>query len=57
MGTCRGSGVLEKRGKGWKIKQYVLSIEIPNDDVQAVILAKKKNDSIFLKNFNVLKDL
>ena len=48
MGTSRGSGVLEKIGDNWKIKHYVLSIEIPNDDVQAVIKAKKKNDSIFL---------
>ena len=51
MGTCRGSGVLEKTTKGWKIKHYVLSVTIPNDDVQAVILAKKKSDAIFLKKF------
>ncbi|WP_422159647.1 nuclear transport factor 2 family protein [Polaribacter sp.] len=52
MGTCRGSGVLEKAGNTWKIKQYVLSVSIPNDDVQKVIEAKKKNDSIFKKKFN-----
>ena len=52
MGTCRGSGVLEKKGKIWKIKHYVLSVSIPNDDVQKVIAAKKKSDSIFLKKFN-----
>ena len=52
MGTCRGSGVLEKKGKTWKIKHYVLSVSIPNDDVQKVIVAKKKSDSIFLKKFN-----
>jgi len=52
MGTCRGSGVLEKKGKIWKIKHYVLSVSIPNDDVQKVIVAKKKSDSIFLKKFN-----
>lgn len=51
MGTCRGSGVLEKKNKTWKIKHYVLSVEIPNDDVQAVIIAKKKSDSIFLSRF------
>jgi hypothetical protein len=33
------------------IKQYVLSITIPNDDVQAVMLAKKKRDDLFLKTF------
>jgi hypothetical protein len=51
MGTCRGSGVLEKNQKTWKIKHYVLSVEIPNNDVQAVIKAKKKSDSIFLSKF------
>ena len=51
MGTCRGSGVIEKKDKIWKIKHYVLSIEIPNNDVQAVIKAKKKSDSIFLSNY------
>ncbi|ARV16869.1 hypothetical protein BTO07_08965 [Polaribacter sp. SA4-12] len=51
MGTCRGSGVLEKKNKTWKIKHYVLSVEIPNNDVQAVIVAKKKSDSIFLRKF------
>jgi hypothetical protein len=51
MGTCRGSGVLEKKDNTWKIKQYVLSIPIPNDAIQAVILAKKENDSIFLKKY------
>ncbi|WP_339881255.1 nuclear transport factor 2 family protein [Polaribacter vadi] len=51
MGTCRGSGVLEKKGNSWKIKHYVLSITIPNEDVNAVIKAKKKNDDLFLKKF------
>ena len=51
MGTCRGSGVLEKKGNEWKIKHYVLSVSIPNEDVQAVISAKKKSDSLFLKKF------
>lgn len=50
MGTCRGSGVLEKTDKEWKIKHYVLSVTIPNDDMQAVISATKKNDSIFLNS-------
>lgn len=51
MGTCRGSGVLEKKNNTWKIKQYVLSVAIPNDDIKAVITAKKKNDSIFLNKY------
>lgn len=52
MGTCRGSGVLEKKDNSWVIKHYVLSVSIPNDDVQAVIAAKKINDEKFLKKFN-----
>jgi hypothetical protein len=31
LGTCRGSGVLVRRGETWKIAQYNLSIPIPND--------------------------
>ncbi len=31
MKLCRGSGVLEKIGNQWKLKQYVLSMTIPND--------------------------
>ncbi|WHF51699.1 nuclear transport factor 2 family protein [Chryseobacterium gotjawalense] len=31
MKICRGSGVLEKIGGKWKIKQYVLSMTIPNE--------------------------
>lgn len=57
MGTCRGSGVLEKTDNTWKLKHYVLSLTIPNDDIKAVINAKKKNDSLFLqKRFNLLND-
>lgn len=52
MGICRGSGVLEKQQNTWVIKHYVLSVAIPNNDVQSVILAKKKSDSIFLEKFN-----
>ena len=40
MGTCRGSGVLEKSNTQWKIKQYVLSVTIPNDSIQKVIKLK-----------------
>ena len=50
MGTCRGSGVLEKINKEWKIKHYMLSVSIPNDDIKRVILVKQKSDSIFLNS-------
>lgn len=48
MGTCRGSGVLQKKNNSWLIKHYVLSVAIPNEDVQNIIKLKQKNDSIFL---------
>lgn len=40
MKLCRGSGVLEKKGGVWKIKHYVLSMTIPNDNTNAVIKIK-----------------
>lgn len=51
MGPCRGSGVLERSGEKWKIKQYLLSMTIPNEDVNKIIAVKSKNDSIFLSKF------
>jgi len=46
MGTCRGSGVLERKNNTWKIKHYVLSVSIPNDDIRDIIAIKKVNDSL-----------
>ena len=37
MGTCRGSGVLEFTGNTWKIRQYNLSLMVPNDKLKAVM--------------------
>ncbi|MDT0685219.1 nuclear transport factor 2 family protein [Autumnicola psychrophila] len=44
MGICRGSGVLIKKGENWKIKHYVLSITVPNENVDEVLAIKKKAD-------------
>jgi hypothetical protein len=44
MGPCRGSGVLIKGSDGWKIKQYNLTVLVPNEKLQdylKVIGAKK----------------
>ena len=44
MGVCRGSGVLVYKDKQWKIEQYVLSLTVPNKDMNAVIgLIKERN--------------
>nr|WP_315220054.1 nuclear transport factor 2 family protein [uncultured Flavobacterium sp.] len=40
MKICRGSGVLIKIGKEWKIQHYVLSMTIPNDHVDAITAIK-----------------
>ena len=47
MKICRGSGVLEKINKEWKIKQYVLSMTMPNDKIEDVLKLKSvEEDSI-----------
>lgn len=51
MGVCRGSGVLEKTGEDWKIKHYVLSLTVPNDNINDVIKINKEKDSIFLSKY------
>ena len=55
MGICRGSGIMEKVEDTWKVKHYVLSIAIPNDNVSEVTALKKQTDSLLiskLKNGN-----
>ena len=48
MGICRGSGVLEKTQNDWKIKHYVLSIAIPNENVDEITQIKKEFDSTLI---------
>ncbi len=48
MGICRGSGVMEKVEGDWKVKHYVLSIAIPNDNVSEVTEIKKRTDSLLI---------
>lgn len=45
MKICRGSGVLVKVGKDWKISQYVLSMTVPNEITTEVIKLKDKLES------------
>jgi len=49
MGICRGSGVLEKAEDGWKVKHYVLSIAIPNENVKEITALKKTFDNDLMK--------
>lgn len=41
MKICRGSGTLIKENNQWKIKHYVLSMTIPNENTSEVIKIKK----------------
>ena len=40
MKICRGSGVVVKEGEQWKIKHYVLSVTVPNEQVDSVVSIK-----------------
>lgn len=49
MGICRGSGVLRLDGKTWKIQHYVLSITVPNENVDALLQIKNAHDEQLIK--------
>ena len=49
MKICRGSGVLIKIGSEWKIKQYVLSMTVPNDEVDAVTKIKAPIEEVLIE--------
>lgn len=40
MKICRGSGIVVKQGNDWKVKQYILSTTIPNEQLDSVISMK-----------------
>ncbi len=47
MKICRGSGVVVKKGNEWKIQQYVLSMTMPNNQInEALKLKTFMEDSI-----------
>jgi ketosteroid isomerase-like protein len=49
MKICRGSGVMKLENNTWKITHYVLSIAIPNENVNEVIAIKKDWDNVYTK--------
>jgi len=49
MKICRGSGILEFKNGQWKIKHYVLSMTIPNDNSDAVIEVKSPIENKLLE--------
>jgi len=49
MKICRGSGVIVKIGKEWRIKHYVLSMTIPNDNTNEVVKIIAPMEDILLQ--------
>jgi ketosteroid isomerase-like protein len=45
MGICRGSGVMVRENGDWKIKHYVLSVTIPNDNINEIVKVNREIDS------------
>ena len=48
MKVCRGSGVLIKEHEEWKLKQYVLSMTVPNEKVDEVVRLKKELEELII---------
>lgn len=51
MKICRGSGILEQVNGQWKIKHYVLSMTIPNENMDEVVKIKASIEDAFMNNF------
>jgi hypothetical protein len=49
MKICRGSGVLVKQDKEWKLKQYVLSATVPNSLVDSVTVMKSAEEDSLMR--------
>ena len=52
MKICRGSGVVVKQGNDWKIKQYILSTTIPNEQLDTIIKIKSKLEDSLITVFS-----
>jgi ketosteroid isomerase-like protein len=50
MKICRGSGVVIKQGNDWKVKQYVLSMTIPNALVDSIVPMKAAAEDAVLNS-------
>ncbi|WP_295230903.1 nuclear transport factor 2 family protein [uncultured Chryseobacterium sp.] len=49
MKICRGSGVVEKINGQWKVRQYVLSMAVPNEIVDKVVTEKAPIEDILIQ--------
>jgi hypothetical protein len=48
MKICRGSGVLVLKNGAWKIQQYILSMTIPNDISDEVVIIKSPIEELII---------
>lgn len=51
MGICRGSGVVMKENGNWKIHHYVLSLTIPNENVDEITEIKEEFDKNLISKY------
>jgi hypothetical protein len=54
MKICRGSGVLKKIKGEWKIKHYVLSMTVPNENVNEVVAIKSVLEDKIINNSKLI---
>ncbi|RZJ73233.1 nuclear transport factor 2 family protein [Flavobacterium sp.] len=55
MKLCRGSGILKKENGKWKIAHYVLSMTVPNENVDEVVKAKSKLEDLVIEKVKAKK--
>ena len=55
MKICRGSGVVEKINGVWKVKQYVLSMTVPNENVDKVVAEKAPIEDKLIEDLKTKK--
>lgn len=53
MKICRGSGVVEKINGQWKVKQYVLSMTVPNEIVDKVVDEKTEIEDKLIQKLKI----
>jgi ketosteroid isomerase-like protein len=51
MKICRGSGIVVKQDNEWKVKQYILSLIVPNEQLDSIVKMKTKLDDSVISTF------
>lgn len=53
MKICRGSGIVEKIDGQWKVKQYVLSVTVPNEVIDKVVEIKAPIEDMLIQKMKL----